>query len=448
VLLAFESAQQDRFLLKSERPILQQFTLYFTAPSDTMPKLTGLNFNAEDAFIIDASEHNDTLNYWIKDSLIYNTDTLNIQIDFFATDTTGNLALTIDTLYLYSKLTKEKIAKQQQEKYEEWVKECKQKAKEARRAARRAGNQDSQSPALPEEEKDSVVIDKSLTAKAPISLLEKPKDGEEEKAETKAESKKSSKKKKKDEEEDIEIPPMPEEFMEFKIEGTQSLDPDKNIDFEFNEPLDSIDLSKIHFSLKVDSLFQPAKFLFRQVPGKIRSYRLFAEWEADSTYQLDIDTAAFVNIYGKRNEAQKRSIKLKSLDTYSTLFVVLQGADPSAIVHLLDGSDKVVKSVKAKDGKADFYFIHPGTYYLSLFYDLNGNGVWDTGDYDQHLQPEPVYYYPSALTLKAQWEITQDWNPTARPRSKQKPEKITKQKPDKEKSIKKKNEERLRNKNK
>ena len=157
---------------------------------------------------------------------------------------------------------------------------------------------------------------------------------------------------------------------------------------------------------------------------------------------------AFVNIYGKRNEAQKRSIKLKSLDTYSTLFVVLQGADPSAIVHLLDGSDKVVKSVKAKDGKADFYFIHPGTYYLSLFYDLNGNGVWDTGDYDQHLQPVPVYYYPSALTLKAQWEITQDWNPTARPRSKQKPEKITKQKPDKEKSIKKKNEERLRNKNK
>lgn len=448
VLLAFESAQQDRFLLKSERPILQQFTLYFTAPSDTLPKLTGLNFNAEDAFIIDASEHNDTLNYWIKDSLIYNIDTLNIQIDFFATDTTGNLALTIDTLYLYSKLTKEKIAKQQQEKYEEWVKECKQKAKEARRAARRAGNQDSQSPALPEEEKDSVMIDKSLKAKAPTSLVEKPKDGEEEKAETKAESKKSSRKKKKDEEEDIEIPPMPEEFMEFKIEGTQSLDPDKNIDFEFNEPLDSIDLSKIHFSMKVDSLFQPAKFLFRQVPGKIRSYRLFAEWEADSTYQLDIDTAAFVNIYGKRNEAQKRSIKLKSLDTYSTLFVVLQGADPSAIVHLLDGSDKVVKSVKAKDGKADFYFIHPGTYYLSLFYDLNGNGVWDTGDYDQHLQPEPVYYYPNALTLKAQWEITQDWNPTARPRSKQKPEKITKQKPDKEKSIKKKNEERLRNKNK
>ena len=85
---------------------------------------------------------------------------------------------------------------------------------------------------------------------------------------------------------------------------------------------------------------------------------------------------------------------------------------------------------------------------MRLFEDLNGNGEWDTGDYDAQLQPEPVYYYPEALILKAQWEITQNWNPTARPRAKQKPEKITKQKADKAKTIKNKNEERLRNKRK
>jgi hypothetical protein len=79
-----------------------------------------------------------------------------------------------------------------------------------------------------------------------------------------------------------------------------------------------------------------------------------------------------------------------------------------------------------------------------IFRDLNGNGIWDTGDYDQHLQPEPLYYYPSELALKAQWEITQDWNPTALPLAKQKPQKITKQKPDKEKTIKNRNAERQR----
>ena len=462
VLLAFESAIQDRYLLKSERPILQMFSIYFTAPSDTLPKLTGLNFDAENAFIIDASPKKDTLNYWIKDSLIYNMDTLEIKIDFFATDTTGNLALTTDTLRLDPKLSKEKLAKQEKEKYEEWVKEYKQKLKEEQRAAKRAEKQAAQKKGeeqLPDTEQPegemadttALALEDSLPTEM-AEIIPEVTDSvitptEEAEPVTKASNDKK-KKKKKDEDEDIEIPPMPEEFLEFKISNAQALDPDKNIDFEFNEPLDSIDLSKIHFSLKVDSLFEPAKFLFRQISGKTLAYRLYAEWEPDSTYQLDIDTAAFINIYGKRSEAQKRSIKVKSLDTYSTLFVVLQGADSTAVVQLLDGSDKVVKTVKSKNGKADFYFINPGTYYMRLFEDLNGNGEWDTGDYDAQLQPEPVYYYPEALILKAQWEITQNWNPTARPRAKQKPEKITKQKADKAKTIKNKNEERLRNKRK
>lgn len=408
VLTAFESALQDRHLLKSERPTLQQFSLYFTAGSDTLPRITGLNFDAKDAFLVDASQHNDSLDYWIKDSLVYNLDTLQIQLDFFETDTTGNLAITTDTLRLVSKISKERLARERQEAMEEWAKEYKQQVKAERRAAQRAEKENAQEKESKPEEKEG----------------------------------KQDKKKKKKDDDDIEIPPLPEEFLSYKINNLQSMDPDKNIDFVFEEPLETVDLSKIHFSMKVDTLFQPAKFLFRQVPGKLKTYRLYAEWEADSTYQVEIDTAAFINIYGKRSEALKRTIRMRSLDSYSTLFVALQGDWHDAIVQLLSGADKVVKSIKANNGHADFYFLTPGTYYLRLFRDLNGNDVWDTGDYDQHLQPEPVYYYPDGLTLKAQWEITQNWNPTALPLAKQKPQKITKQKPDKERIIRNRNADR------
>ena len=138
VLLAFNSKVQDRFLLKTERPTLQQFSIYFTAPSDTLPRLTGLNFNADDAFIIDANERKDTLHYWIRDSLVYNIDTLNIQLDFYASDTLGQLVLNTDTLYLVPKLTKAKMEKEAKEKYDEWVKEYKQRLKDEKRAARKA----------------------------------------------------------------------------------------------------------------------------------------------------------------------------------------------------------------------------------------------------------------------------------------------------------------------
>lgn len=417
ILTAFESAQQNRYMLKSERPILQQFTIYFTAPSDTLPKLTGLNFDAHDAFVVDASQHNDTLHYWIKDSLIYNLDTLEMQIDFFETDTAGNLVLAVDTLRLVSKLTKAKLAKQEQERFEEWAEEYRQKVKRERRAAEKA--------------------EKEAAAAAD--------NGEEDES---GKDKKDSKKKKSKDDDEIIIPPMPEEFLEYRVSNMQGMAPDKNVDFTFSEPLDSVDFSKIRFSMKVDTVFVPARYIFRQVPGKIKTYRLYAEWEPDSVYQIELDTAAFVNIYGSRNEARKFGVKIGSLDTYSTLFVILQDADTSAIVQLLDGSEKVVKSIKVTDGKADFYFIAPGTYYLRLFNDANGNGKWDTGDYDTHLQPEQVYYYPDPIVLKAQWEITQEWNPASLPLSKQKPAKITKQRPDRERVRRNRNAEREKNKNK
>ena len=425
VLTAFESAKQDRHMLKSERPILQHFMLYFTAGSDTLPRLTGLNFNSDDAFVIDASKHNDSIDYWIKDSLIYNLDTLQVQIDFFETDTTGNYTITTDTLRLISKLTKERMARDLEARMEDWAKDYKQKMKAKRRAEERAEKEaaeqgDSESTEAPEASNSS---EQSLSS-----------------------DKDKKKKKKKKEEDEIEIPPLPEEFLAYKINNAQSMDPDKNIDFVFEEPLDTIDLSKIHFSMKVDTLFVPAKFLFRQVPGKIKTYRLYAEWEADSTYQVEIDTGAFVNIYGKRCEAMRRTIRMRPIDSYSTLFIVLQGSWNDAIVQLMSGADKVVKSIKATNGHADFYFLTPGTYFLRLFRDLNDNGIWDTGDYDKHLQPEPVYYYPSELALKAQWEITQNWNPIALPLSQQKPQKITKQKPDKERAIKNRNSERSKKK--
>lgn len=487
VLTAFESPLKDRHLLKAERPILQQFSLYFTAPSDTLPHIEGLNFDAHDAFVIDASAQADTIHYWVRDSLIYNLDTLQMRLDFYETDTTGQYILTSDTLRLIPKLSKERMARQEKERYEAWVKECKQRAKAERRAARRAEREKAEQEKAQQEESGKTNTPETPDTTAPseeANDAESPDDtessDESDDSDNSDESdstevanstdtpesveandntsdkteKKKKRKRKKDEDEDLVIPPMPEVFLNVKVSNLQSMDPDKNIDFTFEEPLDSVDLSKIHFSMKVDSLYQPAPFLFRQVPGKIKSYRLYAEWEADSTYQIEIDTAAFVNIYGKRSDAFKRVIKLKPLDAYSTLFVALQGTPPAgatngwdaAHVQLINNSDKVAKTIKAKGNKADFYFIAPGIYYLRLFYDLNGNGRWDTGNYDLQLPPEPVYYYPGALTLKAQWEITQEWSPTALPLPQQKPLAITKQKPEKERTIRSRNAERQKNK--
>lgn len=425
-LTAFTAAAQDRFLLKYERSQLHLFTLTFSSPCDTLPLLTGLNFDSSSAFVVDASEKNDTINYWVHDSLIYNLDTLVMQIDYWGTDTTGQLAPKVDTLRLVSKISKAKLAKQQEEAWEDWAKEYRKEYRAEMRA------QELEEKAKKKEGDDND-IDEEASEEENTDESSKKKD----------KGKKKSSKKSKIADEDIEIPPMPEETMEFKVDPAM-LDPDKNITFTLPEPIDSVDLTKLRFFTKKDSIQVDERFIFRKVEGKERRYRLYAEWQPDSTYYLECDTGLFVNIYGKRSDAVRKSIKVGGLDIYSTLFVTLQNADTSAVVQLLDGSDKVVKTVISKNGQADFYFVKPGKYYMRLFYDRNGNEVWDTGDYDQHLQPEEVYYYPNVMELKAQWEVTQTFSPQSLPLYKQKPLAITKQKDKKKDRTKKtKNQERL-----
>ena len=66
-------------------------------------------------------------------------------------------------------------------------------------------------------------------------------------------------------------------------------------------------------------------------------------------------------------------------------------------------------------------------------------------DYTANRQPEEVFYFPKPLTLRARWEVEQDWDVRGIPLNKQKPEAITKQKPDADKTAKLREAERERN---
>jgi hypothetical protein len=72
---------------------------------------------------------------------------------------------------------------------------------------------------------------------------------------------------------------------------------------------------------------------------------------------------------------------------------------------------------------------------MRMFVDQNNNGEWDTGLFSEKKQPEPVYYYPEAIELRARWDTELPWNVRSVPLIEQKPEQITKQKPDRKKTI-------------
>jgi len=239
---------------------------------------------------------------------------------------------------------------------------------------------------------------------------------------------------------------MPPKSLDFRVISKSDLDPDKNVVIEMPTPLARCDTSAVHLYTKVDTLWYRARHVFRPREGTTRQYELLAEWKPGSEYSLEIDTLAFTDIHGLTSKPFKQGIKVKADEEYSSLFVNISGVkeDGDVIVQLLSGSGQKVKEVVAKRGRAEFYYVAPGSYYLRCYVDANRNGKWDTGLYSADRQPEAVYYFNEQIECKAKWDAKRDWNVNERPRFRQKPSAITKQKGEAAKKLRNRNAERAK----
>ncbi|MBQ8155229.1 MAG: Ig-like domain-containing protein [Prevotella sp.] len=256
--------------------------------------------------------------------------------------------------------------------------------------------------------------------------------------------KEQDKKKKREEKYDSIYPVKP---LEPKFAVPASMIPGQKITVEMPTPLMHCDTSAVHLYSHIDSLWYDAECVFRPVENSIRQYEILADWKLGVEYSLEIDSAAFVDIYGLVSNPYKQGIKVKTLDEFSSLTLNISGVeavDTTIIVQMLTSQDAVTQEVRVRKGKAEFKYVTPGKFYLRAFIDANGNGVWDTGDYDADRQAEAVYYYSKELECKEKWDVTESWNLTATPRFRQKPQAIVKQKPDQAKKLKNRNIERAK----
>ena len=122
VLLAFTESGQPRHKLKENRENPDRLNFFFTAPSDSAPRLTGLNFDTS-SLRLEHNEGFDTLTYWIGDTAVVNTDTLRLLFTYDESDdSTGLRTLTTDTLELLPRVSLERRMKQQAQEHEKWLK--------------------------------------------------------------------------------------------------------------------------------------------------------------------------------------------------------------------------------------------------------------------------------------------------------------------------------------
>lgn len=203
-------------------------------------------------------------------------------------------------------------------------------------------------------------------------------------------------------------------------------------------PIERYSREAFHLQRKLqnDTIFYPAEIksiALRDSTLNRRDLVLKVDWEPGAAYTLTVDSLAMTDIYGLQTKPLKVDFNVRKMEEYGNIVFNITAVRDSAIVELLDGTEKIVLRAPVKNHRAELLNLLPGKYYARLFIDRNGNGKYDTGNYDMHLQPEETVYYPGAINLKKNWDVEQTWDIYATPIDKQKPEAIKKNKPERKK---------------
>jgi hypothetical protein len=379
-----DSVTPRQRMLRPERPQDYLFTLKFNAPMDTFPVPEPLNFELRDSlwYVTQRGENQEgfSINYWILDSMIYKTDTLQVGVSYWKNNDTipDLIELQTDTLVLVNKEAAQKKKKKTPRK----------KSPKVRPAA------DAPADSLMTEEKPPVIpLQVTVSPSGTLNPY------------------------------DIITVTFNEPVMDVRKElfvlerGVDTLW--EAVDFEFGE----------------DALLAMTYNIVRPFRYEER-YRL----TIDSAMLCGVyghcndSLSTMMTVKGEK-EYGHLSVVIQGLPAADSIEAATGRSAVPAFMELLNSSGAPVAKAIVENGVANFKDMPPEKYYARLALDANGNGVRNDGNYEERRQPERVIYFMLQFEIRQNWKIEETWD-ISKSKPDEKPYELIKNKPKDEKKKK------------
>ena len=348
-----DSVAPRQRMLRPDRLLDYIFTLKFNAPMDTFPVPVPLNFEPADSlwYVTQKGEDRESfaINYWILDSMIYNVDTLMIEVSYWkANDSIPEvMELQTDTLSLVNREAAQK--KRNENKPKKPVKVRK--------------TEDADSTKIEQEQSPVIPLQVNISPSGSINPH------------------------------DIITVMFNEPVMDVRKElfvveiGADSLW--KAVDFEFEED-----------STRAMTYIIKRQFKYNE------SYRV----TIDSAMLCGVyghcndSLTVTMTVKGDKEYGHLKFI-VQGLPLKGD-----SGQVVPAFMEMLNGSGSLVRRAIVKDGIANFIDMPAEKYYARIVLDANGNGKWDAGNYEEKRQPEKVIYCMKQFEIRQNWTDQYTWD--------------------------------------
>ncbi len=181
----------------------------------------------------------------------------------------------------------------------------------------------------------------------------------------------------------------------------------KTFTLVFEQPVDSFNINGI-------KLFKDTnEVLLTSVLKDNQNLNLVFNSKQDERYKYLILPNTVVDIFGIQNaDSLNGTITIRKDDYYGSFTLKLKPKNDSVnyLISILDEKGNLVEKKSTKGvSEVNFKNLEPGKYSIKAVEDLNQNGKWDTGDYYLKKKPEQVFYFPTEIEIRSNWEMAESW---------------------------------------
>lgn len=203
----------------------------------------------------------------------------------------------------------------------------------------------------------------------------------------------------------VTIPAVEDTLLSFKTNASRGLKPNEDLSFKLSQPIANIDESRI--DLKLDDISIP--FQITQEGNDLCVVR--TEWEMGENYEITLLPGAFTSYKSLTNDTIGALFETHEENDFGQLNSTIKCYFGGfyMLELLKDGKVQYRDFVDGEEFTMSYPDLFPGNYSLRVIFDENYNGIWDTGDYFDHLQPERVEYYSDPIQIKKGWDMEIEW---------------------------------------
>jgi uncharacterized protein (DUF2141 family) len=200
------------------------------------------------------------------------------------------------------------------------------------------------------------------------------------------------------------IPSVSDSTLSFKTNAAGGIKPNHHLNFTFSQPITASDQSKV--SLTLDEKDVQAEL----VQTENNKIAIQTNWKAGESYEVMLLPGAVTSYTGLVNDTITAYFETLEDNDFGQLLTTLKTLEGNYIIELIqDDQVKFRDYPTGNEFSRTYGQLFPGNYRLRVIFDANDNGVWDTGDYYNHTQPERVEYYPDLIQIKKGWDMEINW---------------------------------------